>query len=177
MLMFFDVLSININSGKVLQNNIRNKLNAIKMICAHHKALCQSFMQWKVAIEENDAQLKILNEEVMSLRERHQKITAQLSKEPVDAETIIRLEDEVRKIGLQVNMWIRELTEISKARTKLEVQFICLRSNIRLNTVNIEMANMDIDRIELNYRQIWNDFLYNNNSNNSECVSNDNNSN
>ncbi|VDK73187.1 unnamed protein product [Onchocerca ochengi] len=125
---------------------------------------------------QNDAQLKILNEEVMSLRERHQKITAQLSNEP-DAKTIIRLEDEIRKIGAQVNKWIRELTEISKARTKLEVQFICLRSDIRLSTVNIEMANMDIDRIELNYRQLWNDFLYNNNSNNSEFVSNDNNSN
>uniref|UniRef100_A0A8R1XYZ5 Uncharacterized protein n=1 Tax=Onchocerca volvulus TaxID=6282 RepID=A0A8R1XYZ5_ONCVO len=130
---------------------------------------------------QNDAQLKILNEEVMSLRERHQKITAQLSNEPgvflIYAKTIIRLEDEIRKIGAQVNKWIRELTEISKARTKLEVQFICLRSDIRLSTVDIEMANMDIDRIELNYRQLWNDFLYNNNSNNSEFVSNDNNSN
>lgn len=56
---------------------------------------------------------------------------------------------------------------------QLQIQFVRLRSNIRLNTVNIEVANMDIDRIELKYREIWNDFLYNNNSNNHENISNE----
>ncbi|KAM3722607.1 Uncharacterized protein ACO02O_05922 [Dirofilaria immitis] len=156
------------------QSDIRNELNAMKIICAHHKALCQSFMQWKIAIEENDAQLKILNEAVMSLRERHKNIVAQMFKRPADAKTIIQLEDEIRKIESQVNMWIRELIEISKARTILEVQFICLRSDIRLNMVNIEVANIDIDRIELNYHQMWNDLLHNNNNNDNKHISNDN---
>ncbi|EFO17937.1 hypothetical protein LOAG_10562 [Loa loa] len=144
------------------------------MICAHHKALCQNFLQWKVDIDENDAQLKILNEAAVSLRERHQSITAQLSKGPVDFQTVIQLEDEIRKVEAQVNMWIRELAEINKARTKLEMKFVCLRSDIRLNTVNIEVANVDIDRIELDYRQMWNDCLYNDDSNDDKPISNDN---
>uniref|UniRef100_A0A0R3S4D6 Uncharacterized protein n=1 Tax=Elaeophora elaphi TaxID=1147741 RepID=A0A0R3S4D6_9BILA len=128
------------------------------MICAHHKALCQSFMQWKTDIDENDAQLRILREASESLRERHRNIAAQLSKGP-DAEKIKELENELRKVEAQVNMWLRELAEISKARTKLEIQFVCLRSDIRLNTVNIEVANVNIDRIELNYSQMWKDFF------------------
>ncbi|VDN88781.1 unnamed protein product [Brugia pahangi] len=96
------------------------------MICAHHKALCQSFMQWKVDIDENDAQLKILNEAAMSLRKRHENIVAQLSNGPVDGKTVIQLENEIKKIEAQVNMWIRELAEINKARTKLEVFLVFL---------------------------------------------------
>ncbi|KAK6102668.1 hypothetical protein QQG55_9395 [Brugia pahangi] len=163
------------NKPRSKQSDIRNELNEIKMICAHHKALCQSFMQWKVDIDENDAQLKILNEAAMSLRKRHENIVAQLSNGPVDGKTVIQLENEIKKIEAQVNMWIRELAEINKARTKLEIEFVYLRSNIRLNTVNIEVANVDINRIELNHRQMWNNFLYNNDNNDNELISNDNN--
>lgn len=43
--------------------------------------------------------------------------------------------------------------------------------------INIEVAKVDIDRIELNFRQMWNDFFNNNNNNNYKCIINDNNSN
>lgn len=40
-----------------------------------------------------------------------------------DAKRVTELEDEIKKIEAQVNMWLRELVEINKARTKLEVIF------------------------------------------------------
>lgn len=44
----------------------------------------------------------------------------------IDAKMVTELEDEIRKIESQVNMWLRELAEIKKARTKLEVFLLFL---------------------------------------------------
>ncbi|VDM43217.1 unnamed protein product [Toxocara canis] len=147
---------------KPKNNDLRNELNCIKKICANHEALCRSFAKWKADIDENDAQLEILSETMESLRNRHRKISDQLARKPVDARTVAELQKEIQHVESQVDIWMKELAEINEARTNLDIEFIRLRSKLQRSVTNIEVANIDFDRLERLHSDMWENFLYKN---------------
>uniref|UniRef100_A0A915AMZ9 Tektin n=1 Tax=Parascaris univalens TaxID=6257 RepID=A0A915AMZ9_PARUN len=147
---------------KPKNNDIRKELNSIKKICANHETLCRSFTKWKADIDENNAQLEILSETMESLRNRHRKIRDRLSRKPVDANTVAELQKEIEHVESQVDIWMKELAEINEARTNLDVEFIRLRSKLQRSMTNIEVANIDFDRIERLHHDTWKNFLHKN---------------
>ncbi|VDK59267.1 unnamed protein product [Gongylonema pulchrum] len=77
-----------------------------------------------------------------------------------DPKVVEQLENEIKKMATQVEMWIRELADISEARTKLQMRYVRLRSMVHLNSLNMQMANIGIDRIEQNYDNIGDDSMH-----------------
>jgi hypothetical protein len=84
---------------------------------------------------QNDAQFEILNETARALRSRNKMLKDLLSKRPgiienfflnfetflVDPESVQRLQREINAIQIQVDIWIREISEIRENREQLDV--------------------------------------------------------
>ncbi|VDD95147.1 unnamed protein product [Enterobius vermicularis] len=149
---------------------MRSELKKIKTICDDHETLCQSFAQWKKDVDENDAQLRILNATAASLRKRHRAICEQIKKKPstvhsekkkvsVVSEEVDRLQREISFVEAEVDVWMKELAEVNDARTNLDIQFIQLRSKLQRSMTNVEVANIDFDLLEKNHCATWKNFL------------------
>uniref|UniRef100_A0AC35TIG5 Uncharacterized protein n=1 Tax=Rhabditophanes sp. KR3021 TaxID=114890 RepID=A0AC35TIG5_9BILA len=141
--------------------DIQDELATIKQLCAKHEVLCLSFNRWKAHVEQNDAQLEILNDTATSLRFRHKMLADMLAVKPNESEVLEKLQKEIRAVESQVDIWIRELSEINEVRTHLDMEFIKLRSKLQRSMTNIEIAHLDFDKIEKHHRDIWKKFLYN----------------
>uniref|UniRef100_A0A0N4Z2M3 Nsp1_C domain-containing protein n=1 Tax=Parastrongyloides trichosuri TaxID=131310 RepID=A0A0N4Z2M3_PARTI len=141
--------------------DIQDELTTIKQLCAKHEKLCLSFNKWKSHVEQNDAQLQILNETATSLRFRHKMLTDMIAVKPTSPEVLEKLQKEIKAVEDQVDIWIRELSEINETRTHLDIEFIQLKSKLQRSMTNIEIAHLDFDTIEKNHRNIWKKFLYN----------------
>ncbi|KAI1701864.1 hypothetical protein Ddc_17372 [Ditylenchus destructor] len=150
--------------------DIRNELNGIKHLCVKHEHLCRSFAKWKSYIEQNDCQLEILNKTAASLRSRHKMLRDALAMRPKDPSILTRLERDICAVEAQVNVFIRELTEINDDRTKLDMkhamEFIHLRTSMQRSMTNIELAHMDVDKLQNKHRRLWRQFLHSNSSDN-----------
>lgn len=141
--------------------DIQDELKTIKQLCAKHEKLCLCFSRWKTNVEQNDAQLQILNETATSLRYRHKMLTEMISLKPTEPEVLEKLQKEIKAVEDQVDIWIRELSEINEVRTHLDIEFIQLKAKLQRSMTNIEIAHLDFDTIEENHRLIWKKFLYN----------------
>uniref|UniRef100_A0A1I8A2R8 Uncharacterized protein n=1 Tax=Steinernema glaseri TaxID=37863 RepID=A0A1I8A2R8_9BILA len=107
----------------------------------------------------NEAQLEILNSSASSLRQRHRALSERLADKPADPALLLSIQKEMRSIERQVDTWIREIAAISDARTKLDIEFIQLRSKLQRSVTNIEIANIDFDKLERSHREKWKSFL------------------
>uniref|UniRef100_A0A915DPP2 Uncharacterized protein n=1 Tax=Ditylenchus dipsaci TaxID=166011 RepID=A0A915DPP2_9BILA len=143
--------------------DIRNELKSIKGLCAKHELLCRSFASWRSSIEQNDSQLDILNRTAASLRNRHKMLAEALALRPKEPALLIRLQREISAVESQVNIFIRELTDISDDRSKVDLkhalEFIHLRSNLQRSMTNIELAHIDIDVMQRSHHKLWKKFL------------------
>lgn len=79
---------------------------------------------------------------------------------PGDDETLQKLQSEIQAVENQVDMWIRDLAEISHDRTRLDIEWIQLRCKLQRSMTHIEMAHIDFELIEQQHRDIWRQFLY-----------------
>uniref|UniRef100_A0A7E4WC89 Uncharacterized protein n=1 Tax=Panagrellus redivivus TaxID=6233 RepID=A0A7E4WC89_PANRE len=144
-------------------DNVKDELNLIKSLCVKHEMLCCAFSKWKNDIEQNDAQLEILNETAVALRNRHKVLTEMLTHSPVLAspELLNQLQREISAVETQVDIWIRELAEINDDRTRLDIEFVKLRSQLQKSMTNIEIAQLDFETMERRHCDMWKNFLYN----------------
>ncbi|KAK0417430.1 hypothetical protein QR680_013004 [Steinernema hermaphroditum] len=139
--------------------DVREELNAIKKLCAKHELLCCAFAKWRDDIDQNEAQLEILNSSASSLRQRHRALSERLADKPADPALLLSIQKEIRSIERQVDTWIREIAAISDARTKLDIEFVQLRGKLQRSVTNIEIANIDFEKLERNHRDKWKSFL------------------
>ncbi|TKR78289.1 hypothetical protein L596_019119 [Steinernema carpocapsae] len=139
--------------------DVRQELNEIKKLCAKHELLCRAFSKWRDDIDQNEAQLEILNSSASSLRQRHRALSERLAGKPADPEHLVSLQKEIRSIERQVDAWIREIAAINDARKKLDIEFIQLRSKLQRSATNIEIANIDFEKLEHQHRDKWKSFL------------------
>uniref|UniRef100_A0AC34QGQ9 Uncharacterized protein n=1 Tax=Panagrolaimus sp. JU765 TaxID=591449 RepID=A0AC34QGQ9_9BILA len=143
--------------------DLNDELEIIKFLCEKHRMLCRAFEKWKSDIEQNDAQLEILNETSIALRNRHKILTEMLNQRPVASspELLQQLQREISAVEAQVDIWIKELAEINGDRTRLDIEFIKLRSQLQYSMTNTEIAQLDLETMERRHREMWKKFLYN----------------
>uniref|UniRef100_A0A914D907 Uncharacterized protein n=1 Tax=Acrobeloides nanus TaxID=290746 RepID=A0A914D907_9BILA len=146
------------NTSKSCED-LRVELDTIKSLCAKHESLCTNFEKWKSKLEQNDAQFEILNETARALRSRNKMLKDLLSKRP-DPESVQRLQREINAIQIQVDIWIREISEIRENREQLDVEFAKLRSQLQRSMTNLQIAHLDIEAIERHHQERWRNFLY-----------------
>ncbi|KAH7731895.1 hypothetical protein AAVH_00793 [Aphelenchoides avenae] len=138
-------------------DDIQDELNGL---CAAHELLFHSLAKWRLSVEQNDAQLEILNDTAAALRSRQKMLTDMLALKPGDPEIMSRLRREIRAVQTQVAVWIRELAEITGNRTELDIEFIQLHSKLQRSMTSIEIAHFDLDALETQHRNMWKKFLY-----------------
>uniref|UniRef100_A0AC34GS07 Uncharacterized protein n=1 Tax=Panagrolaimus sp. ES5 TaxID=591445 RepID=A0AC34GS07_9BILA len=142
--------------------NLKDELHLIKSLCAKHEMLCCAFAKWKSDIEQNDAQLEILNETAVALRNRHKVLTDMLTNKPGNPPDLLnQLQREISAVETQVDIWIRELADINDDRMRLDIEFIKLRTQLLSSMTNIEIAQLDLDSMERRHKDMWKNFLYN----------------
>ncbi|KAE9550694.1 hypothetical protein FO519_006095 [Halicephalobus sp. NKZ332] len=144
-------------------DDIQEELKLIKSLCAKHELLCSAFSKWKSDVEQNDAQLEILNETSIALKDRHKVLTDMLSRSSAvtSPDLLQQLQREISAVETQVDIWIKELAEINGDRTRLDIEFIKLRSQLKYSKTNIGIAQLDLETMERRHREMWKKFLYN----------------
>jgi chromosome segregation ATPase len=141
--------------------SLKDELHLIKSLCAKHEMLCCAFAKWKSDIEQNDAQLEILNETALALRNRHKVLTDMLTNKSGNPDLLNQLQREISAVETQVDIWIRELADINDDRMRLDIEFIKLRTQLLSSMTNIEIAQLDLDSMERRHKDMWKNFLYN----------------
>ncbi|CAD5214996.1 unnamed protein product [Bursaphelenchus okinawaensis] len=141
-------------------DDMRNELNAIKKLCAKHERLYRKFSSWKNSIAKNDCQLEILNDTAAVLRARQEILAETLALRRGNPELLQQLQKDIQAVENQVDIWMRDLAEISSDRTNLDIELIQLRCKLQRSMTNIELAHIDFEMIEEQHRDIWRRFLY-----------------
>ncbi|KAL3082569.1 hypothetical protein niasHT_030583 [Heterodera trifolii] len=146
-------------------DDICNELNGVNKLKSRHELLCQTLASWKLGMEQNNSQLNILNETAQILNARHKSVVEMLASKSADPAMLTRLQREIHAMELQVDIWLREISDVSNEREKLQMQhafeFSHQNQHLQRNAANFELAKMDADFLCRKHCKMWHEFLTN----------------
>jgi hypothetical protein len=86
-----------------------------------------------------------------------------LSLKPTDSSHLHQLKREICAMESQVDIFIKELVDISKDRSNLNtnhaIEFIRLRASLQRSMTNLELAHTDIELMQRSHHKLWKRFL------------------
>uniref|UniRef100_A0A183BJ66 Uncharacterized protein n=1 Tax=Globodera pallida TaxID=36090 RepID=A0A183BJ66_GLOPA len=144
-------------------DEICDELNGVNKLKTRHELLCRTLASWKLGMEQNSSQLNILDETAEILSDRHKCVVNMLASKSTNPALLNRLQRETQAMELQVGIWLREISDVSIERKKLELEhaleFSHQNRGLQRCETNVELAKMDADFLYRKHRKVWRKFL------------------
>ncbi|CAI5446650.1 unnamed protein product [Caenorhabditis angaria] len=128
-----------------------------------HEKLCAQLEACSLDLKQNEAQMDILTETGSELKEKHKKIRGLLenAKAKDQQEELTQLSKEIENVETQTRVWLNELHEVHDKRVEIDCQMIRLGAEVKKNETYVQLACIDIERMELRHEIRWKKFLQN----------------
>ncbi|CAP31263.2 Protein CBG12258 [Caenorhabditis briggsae] len=125
-----------------------------------HEKLCAQLEACSLDLKQNEAQMSILTATGAELKEKHKKIRGLLDEAKANEE-LEKLSKEIENVETQTRIWLNELHDVHDKRVDIDCQMIRLGSEVKKNETYVQLACIDIERMEIRHEIRWKKFLQN----------------
>ncbi|CAL2038015.1 hypothetical protein CAEBREN_02657 [Caenorhabditis brenneri] len=129
-----------------------------------HEKLCAQLEACSLDLKQNEAQMTILTATGGELKEKHKKIRGLLDEAKANGQQkeLEELSKEIENVETQTRIWLNELHDVHDKRVDIDCQMIRLGAEVKKNETYVQLACIDIERMELRHEIRWKKFLQNN---------------
>ncbi|CAB3403647.1 unnamed protein product [Caenorhabditis bovis] len=135
----------------------------MKKSWVRHEQLCAQLEACHLDLKQNEAQMHILTATGAELKEKHKRIRGLLdtAKTNDDTDELQTLSTEIESIEKQTRIWLNELHDVHDKRVEIDCQMIRLGAEVKKNETYVQLACIDIERMDLRHQIRWKNFLKN----------------